>query len=240
MADKAGRGKQRLGQGLPPEAPLMWLATEGILLLYLATNGTRLAGRDYPAAATFVYFGYFLLPFALQSEYAKELGRHSVLEYLGKFAFGFMATLAAYYVLFVYFLQAQAAPIAYSAVFATVIFQAFVVAPVEELFFRGWIAWRLERRGKGTAHIYAGVTVGSVLSAGLFSAFHFAAFGTALEKFTLIFVLAIAWTWLSRLKVGLPFHEEKRPLGIAASAGSHAAWNLLVSGVLSFRIITGA
>ena len=241
MAKTVRDGLQRLDQGLPPSQPASWLVLVGISIAWVMVAGKQLAGGQFPSDAVLVYSFYFLLPLTLDDELKHKLLKGTLSEYAGKLAFGLLSMIMVYAVLFRVILPSEPPSIAYSSVFPIFLFQAVVVTPVEELFFRAWLPHRMERRGYQTATIYGAVTIGSVLNAFVFASFHLGAYGTdSIAPYVILGVLSGVWLWVSRLEMSVPFTSKPAPLGIAVTIGMHLGWNLCVLGILFGRVIVGA
>lgn len=96
------------------------------------------------------------------------------------------------------------------------LYTIFFVAPVEELIFRGVLPGEL-----ATREPWKRVPVLLIATQGLFAVFHFAAYGGWGFAMVMAFALGMVWVYASR-RWTLWF-----------TMGSHAAYNLLVLGILS-------
>lgn len=239
MPTKTGPEPLRdLTRGLPPDVPRSWLALLLVAQAALILLGSKFFGRSWPADIAMFYLILAFIPLMLDDSFKKELLRGTLREYAIKFTFGFLVTLLIFWGLMVEVLHFPRASIAYSTVWPMITLQAFFVAPVEELFFRGWLTRVVDPKGT-TWRLYAGVSLGQIVAAATFSTFHFAAYGTeSAAPYIITFSLAIVWTWASRLEAGFPFHTNgRRPLGIPFTIGSHLAWNLCAMGILTGGVL---
>jgi membrane protease YdiL (CAAX protease family) len=238
--------------GLPPQQPRSWLPLLLVAQVWLIVNGRAVLGRQWASDVGLFYLLLILVALisaaiyamvgnTAQRKFLTDLFRGTLREYVLKVSLGFLATLVAFWVLFLMLLPMKPSPIAYSSVWPTIVLQALFVAPAEELFFRGYMPRVFDPKA-ATWRIYAGVSVADAFTAAAFSSFHLAAFGVdAVGAFAIVFALAVVWLWLSRLEVGQPFHTTgKRPLGIPFTIGSHLAWNLCALGILTGGVLVGA
>jgi membrane protease YdiL (CAAX protease family) len=182
---------------------------------FLFINAVALWGPDWPSEGALIYI-------ALEAIFLGWLGqsflpRESVLRGLFLWILGFILTWAAVYALFTYGFgykwpslpAAQAAPLLFYTI--------FFVAPVEELIFRGVLPAEVEGREP-----WKRVPVLLLASQGLFAVFHFAAYGGwAPVPMALAFILGVVWVYASKRWT------------LFFTMGSHAAYNLLVLGILS-------
>src|SRR3990172_3606647 len=229
---------REITRGLPPAVPRSWLSLLLVAQAALLVNGRSLVGREFDTGIATFYLLFGFIPLILDDQLKRELLRGTVREYVIKLVFGFLGTLVVFWLVFLEILQLPVGKIAYSSVLPMVVLQAMYVAPMEELFFRGYLTRLFDPKGR-TWRLYASITLGQLLAAATFSGFHYAAYGSSsLAPFLITFALAVGWTFLSRLEAGWPFHSQgRRALGIPFTIGSHLAWNLCVLGILTGGVL---
>lgn len=102
----------------------------------------------------------------------------------------------------------------------TIITQVLFVAPSEELAFRyiipGWVSRML---GKDSFLLTA------IITAGIFSFMHLSAYSANVTSLAIAFIVGLCWALVYRR------------FGIGATIGSHAAYNLLVAGILTGGVV---
>lgn len=137
----------------------------------------------------------------------------SLFHSIGLMAFGFLTTWAV--VLLLFSMSGQLEAMNRTASLSFIFAELLVIAPVEEITFRRMIPDYLASWGvKGIYRI--------LLSASIFAVFHISVTHGNIASMAIIAVVAVVWQYLADNKqYGLPF-----------TVGSHAAYNLVILGVL--------
>ncbi len=108
-----------------------------------------------------------------------------------------------------------------SALYSTILLQVLFVAPSEELAFRLIIPNYLLTLFK-KHYWFLALIVAQVF----FALFHLSAYGGNLGSMAIAFVIGMIWVFAMRVRV------QGNELGIGFTIGSHAAYNLILTGVL--------
>lgn len=237
---RARAAVQTVGQGLPPEQPVSWLELLLLAQAWFLVMAPTFVGGFFSFEFALYYVLLTLIPLVRDRTMADQLFRQPLREYIVKFLLGFWLTVLAFWVLFLEVLDWRPQPLPYETLWAIVLFQVVFVTTAEEIFFRAYLPRRIDPKRR-TMRLYGTITVGSVLSAAVFSSFHVSAYGfDSLTPYLIVGALAVIWTAASQFQAGW-LHEDgvKRPVGVALTIGSHLAWNLCVLGVLTGGVVVG-
>ena len=98
--------------------------------------------------------------------------------------------------------------------------QVLFVAPSEEICFRYLIPLWMQKNSPFSSNLLAGLA-----SAALFSFFHATSYSFNIASMAIAFLIGFLWYFLFK------------KWGIGATIGSHAAYNLLLSGIFSGGVI---
>jgi membrane protease YdiL (CAAX protease family) len=134
---------------------------------------------------------------------------------------GFWLTYAFVLFMFGFVLNMQFGTIAYAGILPMILLQAVFVAPSEELAFRSIIPEYFQRLFPKRFWWFA-----LILSQGAFATFHVTAYQGNLGAMAIAFCVGLVWLAASRI----PY--KGKPIGIGFTIGSHACYNLILSGVL--------
>lgn len=108
----------------------------------------------------------------------------------------------------------------------TIVTQVLFVAPSEELAFRfiipGWISRKMSKDGRPAKDSFL---LTAIITAGIFSFMHLSAYSANVTSLAIAFIVGLCWALVYRR------------YGIGATIGSHAAYNLLVAGVLTGGVV---
>jgi len=135
---------------------------------------------------------------------------------------GFMITWAAVLGIYVLAFGMEMGSVAQPAVMGLILTQCLFVAPSEELIFRGIMPEVLESK-------IPFKWIALIISQVLFAVFHFSAYGGSWEAMGVAFVMGMIWVSAYRWR---PWFLGGKRLGIGFTIGSHAAYNLVLSGLL--------
>ncbi len=108
-----------------------------------------------------------------------------------------------------------------SALFSTILLQVLFVAPSEELAFRLIIPNYLLTLFRKKYWIFA-----LIIAQLAFALFHLSAYGGNVASLAIAFIIGMVWVLSMRVKLG------GRELGIGFTIGSHACYNLILTGIL--------
>ncbi|MDD3092132.1 MAG: hypothetical protein PHG80_10950 [Methanoregulaceae archaeon] len=136
-------------------------------------------------------------------------------------AIGFMLTYLVVLLFYGYILKFEFGTTPRSVLYSTILLQVLFVAPSEELAFRLIIPNYLLTLFK--KHYWF---VALVLAQAGFALFHLSAYGGNLGSMAIAFVIGMIWVFAMRVKFA------GKELGIGFTIGSHAAYNLILTGVL--------
>jgi len=133
---------------------------------------------------------------------------------LGNIGLGFLSTWAV--VLFLFTLSGQlATPINRTVGLSFIFAELLVIAPVEEITFRRMIPDLLNNWGiTGLSRI--------LTASAIFAVFHLSVTHGDIGAMAMIFTIAVIWQYLA----------DKERWGLGFTVGSHAAYNLVILGVL--------
>lgn len=218
-----------------------WIAVLVLGQLSLLANGQAVFGSQFPVALVGFYLNFMAWPLILDEALLNDLLKSSMAEYVIKFSTGFLVGVAFFMAVFVGVLHAPPNKIAYSQVASILVLQVAVVAPAEELFFRGFLP-RLYDPGGKSWKMYLGVSLSDALVSGTFSLFHYAAYGKdAPASYIIAFGLSLVWLYISRREVGFPWNPDgaRRPMGLAFVMGWHAGHNSCAFGPLVGGVVFG-
>lgn len=134
---------------------------------------------------------------------------------------GFWLTFMVVLFLYGYILNMEFGTTQRSVLLSTIVLQVLFVAPSEELAFRLIIPNYLMTMFRKKFLIFA-----LILSQVGFAIFHLYAYGGNLGSLVIAFTIGMVWVLSMRIRVG------GKPLGIGFTIGSHAAYNLILVGIL--------
>jgi hypothetical protein len=137
---------------------------------------------------------------------------------------GFLVTWAFMLIVYGKLLGVNFGTVPASAVWGTVITQVMFVACSEELAFRYIIPTYLRENWPHAKYLPM------VLASAAFALFHSAAYGGNYQSMGLAFMVGMVWLFLYEIKI------NGQKIGLGFTIGSHAAYNLVLVGVLAGNI----
>ena len=212
MAYSVRSGKQAIAR---------WTNTEFAWVLFLAQLialiplSHYLIGLDWQVAITYILIPMgFVVYSRVTQDQVRAISVKDMLLY-GVAAFWITALLG--YILYTFILHAELGTTTRPEIWGVIATQMLFVAPSEELAFRfiipQWLGKKLgPRSSKWTA---------AVIAASLFALFHYSAYSGSWSSILIAFAIGMIWA------------GAYYKWGIGATMGSHAAYNLLVSGILT-------
>lgn len=187
-------------------------------LVALIPLRSHLEGLEWEVAIT-----YIMIPmgFAVYSRHTQEQVRGiAVKDILLYGVMAFWVTVCGAYLLFTQVFDMGLGTTLRSEVMGIVATQILFVAPCEELAFRFVIPnWLTKKLGKGRKWTVA------IISSALFALFHYSAYSGDWSSMLIAFIIAMIWS--------LAYWRW----GLGVTIGSHAGYNLLVSGILTGGIV---
>lgn len=139
---------------------------------------------------------------------------------------GFWLTYAAVAVLFLVVLGAGLGSTPKGSLMSVIVLTVLFVAPSEELMFRAMLPKYLE------TVLPAMPWLAWIISQATFAMFHFAAYQGNISSLAIAFLAGMVWLAAYKWTPKMGWLKAKDRLGLGFTIGSHAAYNLVVSGVL--------
>lgn len=208
------------------------------LACYIALSGLYEGGFSDDVALTYLIISLGCFVFA--SAYRLELKELRLSKVAVNWTVGFMITWMVVLYLYGEVWGIRFGEVRRPAVLGILVTQIVFVAASEEFMFRSLIPGYLFKMwGEGrftTLIVFA-------ISQGLFALFHFSAYGGNWDAMKIAFIIGCIWLFLARLEhVEVPFIGRQRvplgPLGIGFTMGSHAAYNLMMTGLLAGNVVS--
>jgi membrane protease YdiL (CAAX protease family) len=182
--------------------------------------------ENFPRDTAWLYMciPLFLMVYSQRAE--EEVKTVSLWTSLKHALAGFWLTYAAAALVFIVLLEAELGTTPRANMMSMIVLTILFVAPSEELMFRAMLPKYLEG-------VFVGMPwVAWLLSQATFAGFHFAAYGGSVPSMVIAFIVGMVWLAAYKWTPRLGWLKSKERLGLGFTIGSHAAYNLVVSGIL--------
>jgi hypothetical protein len=220
------KASRKLTRAVMPNTRAMAFGMSLIFVqLYYFINYKK-PGFDQWTALIYIIIPIAVLAWFMASRLNVQLDKLMLWPMIRNGFLGFMVTWAAVVVIYGKLLGSEFGSVLSTEVWGTVIMQVIFVACSEELAFR----YVLPTYFKGVWKHSMFIPI--VYSQAMFAAFHWSVYQGNVMSLVIAFVMGCIWYLASQYKLGT------QKLGLGFTIGSHAAYNLVLVGVLAGNIIT--